>query len=313
MKWCWIQLRIRRLSLKVVYGTFYATLYLIFLAALDNWLYSRDITRRRVKYDIKTAFIGIGILVLAFLVLAALDGLQPQALQFLSLLTKGWIDLLESFALSFGLNGPELATIVSADLIVVIMTGILNFLIWKRIVSSDSQSQHANLRIFFGSRADTTDGAKYTLRVSNADGEDAATECRAVAIFRDIEARDIVDHPKANATYDRTNFKSELRIQLPWVDIRPTWTLLSGDEGYDAPLQVMRVVQAKDSVPAHFEILCTSTFRGVPSSGTAVCLNLKHYYGKIKIHPQRGKFKEFPFTIKPNSNKEWFFECGTRD
>jgi len=216
--------------------------------------------------------------------------------------------LLESSAVALGLNGAELATIVSADLIVVLATGIMNFFLFRHLTGNDSRFPKADLQLYYGLYDVNPHVKTLQIRVSNEDGEDAARDCSALALFRDMEQRDIVDDPNVTTVYNSRNFKSTLRIPLLWSNDRDRCTIVSGDDGYDNPLNVLRVVQAEGSVPAHFEIPCAS-MRG---SRTAVCLNLKHYYGIVRIHPVSGKFKQFPFVIAHDA-EGWYFECGRYD
>lgn len=233
-----------------------------------------------------------------------------QTLAFLMIFPAMWFSALDSFAIAFGLNGRDLATIATADLIVVIATAIANFLVFRNLTSGGSRFPRAKLSAFFGLWVVKPSKTIFHLRISNEEGEDTAPKCRALAIFNDIERRDVIDDPNTKTIYNPTNFRHTLRIPLPWSNGEPKRTLVSGDDGFDNPLVVLRLVRANGSIPAHFEIPCTGVRSGVK---TAICLNLKHYYGIIRIHPETGKFKQFRFSIKRSAERGWFFSCGLFD
>jgi hypothetical protein len=235
-------------------------------------------------------------------------------------LLQRWISLLEASAILFGLNAKDFATYVSADLIVVALTGILGYFIVRRLIGDDSRQARANLMVYSGFYEENSNGRTFKIRVSNLEGEDAAEECRAVARFWDIDKRDIIDHPNKRTVYRSTNFKPTLRIPLIWESGERRWTIESGEEGLDNRLNVLRIVNADKSVPAHFEIPTHFSRTELPvgsiladySKDSYVCLRIKHYYGKLKFLPRKGKRKEFRFQIT-NDEGGWYFDCGEYD
>lgn len=92
----------------------------------------------------------IAILVFAIILDLATPNYRTQTWNFLLIFPELWFDALQSLALTFGLNGKDLATIATADLIVVIATAIMNFLIFRHLTGADSRTPAAKLRVYYG-------------------------------------------------------------------------------------------------------------------------------------------------------------------
>lgn len=96
------------------------------------WLYRRDWTKRRAKAILRTIGYIIRVLILIGVLILVVN-YRYQVWAFLLAFPLLWVDSLEAFASAVGLNGRDLATIASADLIVVIATACLNFIVIRAI------------------------------------------------------------------------------------------------------------------------------------------------------------------------------------
>jgi hypothetical protein len=268
-------------------------------------LYKRDLTKRRAKHAVQTWGRLVTVLILFGATVVFLLIYSGNIASFLLSLGRGAVDAMEGLAVSLGLNPNELVTIVSADLIVVIATGIMNLSL-LRALKKEPEFPQADLRLYHDLKPLKESNATYFgLRVSNYRGKDAAPECRALAIFTDIEKRDIIDDSNQPTTrFISGNFTPTLRIPLGWRGSGDRHTLVSGDDGHDYPLEVFRLVPNVGSIMSHFEVL------GDAGKDNVVCLNLKHYYGTIRILPSKGEFREFDFAITRDFRGNWVFDCA---
>jgi hypothetical protein len=278
----WLQAKIKALFLLVRSPT-----------QLDNWLYQRNITRRRVKRVIRllaiaalVGFYSAGLVALGVLSAPSLGVAFPA-------MVHAAIKSLSDFGAWLSLSNPsEFATILVAEIIAILGSSII-----ARIFTRGPKSIEPKLEIH-PLLTQTLDGGvkSYKLNVSNEMGTTGAIECEAALVVEGIEKRDVLDIDGARFT--TANFSETVEAKLIWPNGTTEMTLRSGRNDN---VELLRLVPAKDGIEAHFMI---------PSPDktwlSTICLRLKTFYIEVGVAPINGKHSKRSYTLGHSfSTGEW--------
>ncbi|MGA8856892.1 MAG: hypothetical protein WB643_06975 [Candidatus Bathyarchaeia archaeon] len=259
---------------------------------IDQYLYARDITKRKLKRQVSLA-IGILVIFLLGAISTPLLGLYgPKAIP---AAIKSSVQAL--IALGAWLNlSSDFATIIVAEILAIGgMSLIARIFRGKR--------EWIGPYIFLLPKLPETDseGVKhYKVVVSNEKGNRAAISCQARLILSEVEKKDIL--ALQTAKLNPENFTRTIKADLFWDNGSKQNTLRSGDE---SQIEVLKLVPARDGTEAHFEIpSCDKHWDSV------ACLRLKTFYPMIEVLPFNGKHVNCDFTLSYQSKnstepKDW--------
>ncbi|MGO9643390.1 MAG: hypothetical protein ACLPY5_01440 [Candidatus Bathyarchaeia archaeon] len=273
-------------------------------------LYRHGVPWRRIKEIIEflillAVTVSIGLFVLANL---------TQLLNFLKNSVRGVISDLIFLGRKLGLVGTDFATYASAQVLADFISAVIFFVgtvilgyIFLGKIRQGLQFPTHDIKIVGSQPSHTeSDGVTtYYVRISNENGDEPALNCRARIKFTGITRRDMVDIPNNCARYfsssdqlRETNYftTTEISFQLPWLE-----SILSGDFQL---LPVLKYFPAMRGMPEHFEVPRLADPEP-PFSGVGVCLKPLHYYGEIRIIPERGRYRSENFSITGRRGRDW--------
>jgi hypothetical protein len=265
-----------------------------YLTLLGDWLYDKDITKRRVRSIISLIYAIIR--PLALLVLIVVGALLLWSLRDpLTMLVRFLVQSIQGLGEYLGVPNPsEFTTIIIATVII----GIGTF-VFGRLSRHHESFPRPMLELQYGTTYVNAKGVEsYTVLVSNALGTTSAVDCQAYLKVSDINPRDVLDVASAEYTPRDVSSDSPIDINLLWEGKEEEVTIRSG---LGAEIEVWRYVPAKKGVPAHFEVPTDSK-----DFKSTICLNLKHFYPKLMIVPLNGECITAEFqTIQDYQSRKW--------
>lgn len=259
---------------------------------LEDWLYRKDITERRIKHGVRKQAIFV-LLILGAVLLALFwllwDLYLSEATQ---KLVKNSIQTLTNFGVWLNLSNP-------GDFVVILVAELLAFLFATIVARMFAREPRLiEPRITLRARLPCTgaDGTvSYFVFVSNEEGDTAALQCEAKIIISEIGKKDVLD--VADTKFSSRNFPSTVKTRLLWDDGVTERTLRSGD---DTEIEVLRLIPDRNGVEAHFEVpSCDSSWK------STICLRLKTLYPKVRIVPLNGKHRTHQYELHEAQSKEW--------
>jgi hypothetical protein len=261
---------------------------------LNDWLYEKDITKRRIKHYAKLIAVGMLPLIAWLVVLFWHSQVADWMMGALRFSVKLLYSLGEELQMP---SPPEFVTLIVADAVAVLGIGLVNVIFLRRLIRQPEPPE-PDIAIEDVLYSATGQATTYALSVSNR-GDTAALSCQARITFDSLDPRDILEIPKIRSrinakTFPRFSLDSRVTLDkslLPWISFpRPSFPqeesfaeemdIRAGDF---AILGVLKVVAAGPKLPAHFEFL--SSTRGQATA----CFKLKHLYGKIIVTPLNGR------------------------
>jgi hypothetical protein len=262
------------------------------LSRIENWIFERNITKRRIKHAPKP-----------YVILAVCGGLAILAL---ILLISYWLAVARSIVQYFLWLGAQLG--MSSEFATIIVAELIAFVIGTVVVRIFTRSPKVLVpditmwpKVL--PRTDEHGVRSYTVRVSNEEGQTSAIDCEARIVLDDIDKREIIDLHGARLTSN--NFAPSIKADLLWDDGKKQRTLRSGD---DAVIVVLKHVPASGGIEAHFEVPS-----GDDSWRSTVCLRLgkRTLYPKLRIVPLNGKYAIQELELRFDSSaKDWVLDFG---
>jgi hypothetical protein len=257
--------------------------------------------------------VAIGLLGLLFVTSGVLF---PFVEYCLLALARWWYSSLVFLGGLIGMNGDSFATYVNAqilaDMVSAAVLAVFVYVIGARLIKKSRRGQGFpthDLKIS-GYWRQENDNRTTTLlvKVSNANGDEPAIECRARVTFIGLSWRDIVDIPNASVSHfseevQSTNYfkTTSLSFRLPWEHDELYQTILSGES---ALLPILTFVPDDDATPQHFGIRCINDER-TPHVELGVALRPLRQYGTIRITPKQGRYHEQEFQVHPVQRQDW--------
>jgi len=282
-----------------------------------SYLDRHDLVWRRIRFHL-VGFVGI--LSLLVLLLFGL-GHSSQITSFTNYITLGGVDYLVNLGTSLGFDGQTFADYVSADILADLVSAVIIFVVgallawfWYGKFRQGGFPTH-DITVIGEKETHTESNGEitYYVKVSNEEGDESAQGCTARITLTGLTRHDIVDVPEAIYSSQSDKFRStnyfkrtDLSFKIPWEHGAHWVDILSGDS---ALLPVMKFIPARPGVPEHFEVSCLTetTAQGNLSQTVAVgvCLRPLHQFGKIRIIPSKGRFREEQFSMTRLGKRNW--------